>query len=210
MRIPRFLLAAALLLSGVSGRSLASSVVSTEGAVRAGQEIHVEWSSLPADVEELEVLLSLDGSLERTVRLSGELDPALGSVRLRVPNLPAENARIILRVGIDGVESELPSETAFSIVAVPAVPLPRIAYRRGEWWSETGVAPDEPPAPGLESPSESITGLEDSDVRCLPRVRYALAAPGKTTDAAFRAVLVDVPPLAAGGVLYRVEAPLRT
>lgn len=117
----------------------------TRGQVlHAGEWAEVEWTALPAGVEEFELLLSLDNGAGTTVRLTPQLDPSLGVYRWRVPNLPAEHARIRLRVGIDENEVLGPLGEPFEIVGESARPLVGLRWREGEWWT-TAVTWPRPP-----------------------------------------------------------------
>ncbi len=114
--------------------------------VRAGEWAEVEWTPLPPSVEEFELLLSLDDGARFTVRLTPQLDPAIGGYRWLVPNFPTTRARIQLRVGIDHREIEGPTGEAFEIVGKATQQLAGLRWLDGEWWSSTIAWP----APPLE------------------------------------------------------------
>jgi len=67
--------------------------------LRAGEVVEIRWEMPPGDVEEMELLLSIDDGRHFTLRISPELDPGSRRFRWRVPNLGAESARIAMRVG---------------------------------------------------------------------------------------------------------------
>jgi hypothetical protein len=181
-------------------------VEAPEGSVRGGQEVRVSWSALPAGVEELEVLVSLDGTLERTVRLTGELDPVLGSVRVRVPNLPASSARILLRVGKDGEETVLPARSRFAIDPAPEARLPAIAYRRGEWWSG---GPADLPDGGEVSPVAVVSALPHEDPLFAPRAVAAVSAPIRVAATRSPDRAPAAPAVAPRAAAPQVSSPLR-
>src|SRR5438046_691846 len=54
--------------------------------LRAGEVLELRWSELPARVEEMEILLSVDGGRRYGLRVSPECDPLTGCFRWRVPN----------------------------------------------------------------------------------------------------------------------------
>jgi hypothetical protein len=118
-----------------SGRGLAP----VPAMVHAGAVIELRWSDLPADAEELEILLSLDDGEHFAIRVSPELEAHERRFRWRVPNLPAERARLRVRVGDNhGHEWWLDPGDAFRIVEdlAPArepdfEPAP---MREGNWW----------------------------------------------------------------------------
>jgi hypothetical protein len=116
--------------------------------VRAGEWVRTRWEPLPADVDEFELLLVLDGARAPRVRLTGQLSPERESYLWRVPNLPCLSARLLLRFsrGHDEEEEAEPGE-AFSIVGTVLEPVARLSYVRGEWWVATdgGTWPARPP-----------------------------------------------------------------
>jgi hypothetical protein len=109
--------------------------------VVAGGLTHVRWSTLPPGTEEFELLLSVDGGQSYRLRLTPQLDPALGVYAWHVPNLPAPSAKLRLRVGIGGREVECTPSEAFTIVPIDTQPSALVEYRAGEWWP----APDSRP-----------------------------------------------------------------
>lgn len=114
--------------------------------LRAGEWAEVAWTPLPPAVEEFELLLSLDDGASFAVRLTPQLDPAIGGYRWLVPNFPSRRARIQLRVGIDHYEIERPAGEAFEILGETARPLSGLRWLDGEWWSTSIPWP----APPLE------------------------------------------------------------
>jgi len=109
-------------------------------AIRAGERVEVSWARVPADVEEFELLLSIDGGETFPLRLTEMLDPALVTYAWRVPNLPTRAARLRLRAGVRGHEVMLRPGPAFEICGEAGAPAGRITFRRGEWWPTEGVA----------------------------------------------------------------------
>lgn len=116
----------------VSGRILRPAA----GAVLVpGELAEIRWTALPVTVSECELLLSLDGGREFTVRLTPQLRGTTHELSWRVPNLPAPQARLRLRVGVAGHEIESAVSPAFSIVAAPMSPLASLRFAYGEWWT---------------------------------------------------------------------------
>jgi hypothetical protein len=103
-------------------------------AVVAGTTTEIRWTALPEDIDEFELLLSLDDGRSFAVRLTPQLDPAVGMYAWRVPNIPAARARLRLRVGRGGHEVEGPPGPAFAIVRDRALPESGLEHRAGEWW----------------------------------------------------------------------------
>jgi hypothetical protein len=120
-------------------------VVIEEGrpSVRAGEVVTLRWTSLPPETEEFELLLSLDGG-HRYVRLTEMQEPELGSLEYRVPNLPTSDARLRLRVGIDGKEVDLQPSAPFRILRDASGPLADITFRAGEWWTSRPISVAQP------------------------------------------------------------------
>jgi len=117
-------------------------------AVTAGQVVTLRWSGLPADVAEVEIVLSLDGGRSYHVRVSPELEAREGGYRWRVPDLPAIRARLLLRTGGGAGERAGAVSGEFRIVHASGVEGPQLGFHEGQFW--TGF--DDPPAvPGLRT-----------------------------------------------------------
>lgn len=127
--------AVALLLGGSSAGLAGEVLVSPPASVRAGGVARIEWTGLPRGVEELELLLSVDGR-DLPVRLTPQLVAGAGVFIWRVPNLPFHQARMHLRFGLDGEEIESPPSSEFEIVRAESEPPAVLTFREGEWWAE--------------------------------------------------------------------------
>lgn len=128
---------AGLLFLGLSG-SLAAQVSVAPvpfGAVRAGEVQKTEWTGLPQGVEELELLLYVEGR-PLPVRLTPQWTPRAGQLLWRVPNLPSRKARLSVRFGLDGEEVESAAGAPFEIRGGAEAPVAVLAFRDGEWWTE--------------------------------------------------------------------------
>ncbi len=118
---------------------LVSPVAGT--ALAAGSEAALEWaplapfSRLPA-AEEWEAFLSLDGGVTYPLRITPHLDQDLRRVRFRVPDLPAVDARILLRFGDERRETAVALPVHLSIAgplhSYPFLALPDRASSAGE------------------------------------------------------------------------------
>jgi hypothetical protein len=117
-------------------------VPSGAAALTSGELVDVRWDPLPADVEELELLLVVDETATASVRLSPQLAGTTSSFQWRVPNLPGENARLRLRYGRGGREVEAEPSLPFAIHLRVGQPLEAVTFHRGEWWltREAGVS----------------------------------------------------------------------
>jgi hypothetical protein len=76
-----------------------AGAVLTAGSLADARWRAPEGETLAADVDEAELVLSLDGGNTFPVRVSAELAPGSSSYRWRVPALPTGSARLALRVG---------------------------------------------------------------------------------------------------------------
>jgi hypothetical protein len=161
---------AALVLSAL-GASSAQAVASarlTAGprpgeALRAGTATILRFD-VDEEIEEMEVLLSLDGGRTFPLRVTREMSEGTHQLNWRVPNLPTTSARLALRVGTED-EGEVIRDVSpeFTILAAGTEPLEDVRPFRGEW--RAGEALTEMPftapfdAPGLGGASESIRAL---------------------------------------------------
>jgi hypothetical protein len=107
--------------------------------VTAGQAVVLRWSALPAQVEELEIVLSLDGGSSYHVRVSPELEGREREYRWCVPDLPTRHARLMLRVG--GGEGERMGAVSreFRIEHAGDAPQIELGFHEGQFW--TGIEP---------------------------------------------------------------------
>ncbi len=141
-----------LLLASVAVFALAPQVVAAPddggdifapaaGAiVRAGDVVKISWTHVPTDVDEFELLLSVDGGRTFPLRLTEMLDPELTSYSWRVPNLPTDAACLRLRVGEDDDEVMLRPGPVFELASDSKAPIGRITFQYGEWWPTEGIA----------------------------------------------------------------------
>ncbi len=116
-------------------------------ALAPGAIVEVRWQSLctarTGEVDEAEIVLSLDGGRTFPVRVSPELRPCATRFLWKVPALAAAHARLALRVG-----SEERSETEtieilsrdFRILAEPDGRVEQLRRRAAEWWTPSPPA----------------------------------------------------------------------
>ena len=103
-------------------------VLPVQGALHAGQRVELRWSGDTGEVEELEIMLTLDGPQRRTIQVTPEMDPGRGVFVWRVPELGSCTGRLRVRFEHDGQEVEgAPSAriTFFSGLAAPFEPVLR-------------------------------------------------------------------------------------
>ena len=133
----------------------------TGGVVRAGEWTEVAWPALPGNVDEFEILLSLDDGASFTIRLTPRLDPGVGAYRWLVPNLPSTRARLQLRVGIDHHEIEGPLGAPFEIRGERTLAVASVRWFEGEWWLASHVWPVSPLEPRYASFSQTVPARLD-------------------------------------------------
>jgi hypothetical protein len=86
-------------------------------SLRGGQTAVVAWDAdaLPAEAEEWEAFLSIDGGRHYAVRITPHLDIDIRRATWTVPNITAGDARILLRFGDERHESEIEVPLSFAI-----------------------------------------------------------------------------------------------
>ena len=167
----------------------AAASLGVPAVVTAGQWVVLRWSDLPADVEESEIVLSLDGGRSYHVRVSPELEAREGEYRWCVPDLPTTRARLMLRIGGEGGERAGALSREFRIVHAEGAPRPELGFHEGQFWTgleplggrgDPGIAQDTPRfgeladgAPGLP-PEPTLRATSPDPVRA-PGVRAATA-----------------------------------
>jgi hypothetical protein len=142
--------------------------LSCPGNVRAGEIVELRWSAPSADIEELEIMLSLDGGRTYDVRVSPELDPRANVWRWRVPNLPTSDARLRLRLGTRRGEREGMPTRAFTILAASDRPIERRQVHEGRWWDGPDAFERVAPLASLGAPGESLQSSAQERAAALP------------------------------------------
>ena len=105
----------------------------------SGTSVEIRWSPLPDDVEEMELLLTIDELNAVSIRVTPQIDPQAGSFLWDVPRIAVTKARLQIRYGRDGQETDgRPGET-FSISVSPCLGMAPLLHRDGELW----IAPDD-------------------------------------------------------------------
>jgi hypothetical protein len=139
--VPIFLAAVAVRPVGAT----ASLFVHPTGGdvVVSGQLVEVRWQALDDDVDEMELLLLIGDRDPLSLRLTRQIDGSSRSILWRVPNLPVSRARLRLRWGRDGVETEGEPSEPFTILLARTAPFESLRFRDGEWWVCRGSIVDE-------------------------------------------------------------------
>jgi hypothetical protein len=122
-RLRRLLLTLAILALASFARADSPRLLSpAEGAtLRGGSQAELHWSAaeLPAETEEWEAFLSIDGGKYYGFRVTPHLDIDRRQFTFTVPNVDTRNARILLRTGDEEHETGFEIPGSFSIERDP-------------------------------------------------------------------------------------------
>jgi hypothetical protein len=109
-----------------------------EGAsLHEGETVQIRWSGVPADAEEIELLLSVDGGETFSLRLTDELESTSGSFLWRVPGLLTDTASLAIRVGAHGEEIVSAPGPLFRLSHGPSTPAVLLRWKAGEIWVDS-------------------------------------------------------------------------
>ena len=114
----------------------------------------------------MELLLSIDGLDGASIRLTPQIDPQAGSFQWDVPRIAVTAARLWIRYGRDGRETDSEPGEPFSILVSPCFGMAPLLHRDGELW----IAPDDclpSSACGLFGPA-TVESRDGSDRPALP------------------------------------------
>jgi hypothetical protein len=181
----RLLLLAALALAQAPATALAASgpALAWPGPeVAAGQVVELSWGELPAGIDELEILLSLDDGRSFPIRVTPELDAHERSFRWRVPNLPAGRARLRMRLGSERAEIEGGPGEPFRIVESAAPSASGPLFHEGGFW--TGLDTCRPRAPDTFAPGARLQAADAGGGIAETPPRYAVEPPAPDAAAA--------------------------
>lgn len=125
------LAAIAIALLVAAPAAAAPRLVGIPGHVRGGTELRIRWTGLGPEADEAELELSLAGG--RWVRISPELDAREGGFTWRVPSGLTGPARLRLRSGGEGFETEASVSMPFVLESDAAANAPDAGV--GDGWS---------------------------------------------------------------------------
>ncbi len=173
-------LAAAFGIAGASPSAQAREAFVSPGAGEAlapGAIVDVRWASLcdaPRDreIDEAEIVLSLDGGRTFPIRVSPELKSCATHFLWKVPALPAAHARLALRAGADerdGTETIEILSQDFRILSDPDGRVEQLRRRAAELFT-----PSDP----------SLLTAEDLLEHTMSAARDRIALPASQFDAA--------------------------
>jgi hypothetical protein len=176
----------ALACSAASARANGSPIPTprliASGSVHAGQVLDIRWNTVPADVDEIELVLSVDGGRHYPIRISAELSGHENSFQWRVPNLGVREARLRLRAHHHGREIESGPGNEFAIIADPTRAAELGLVHEGGWWD--GFDAIDGDAHGLTGSLPAFRNRDgSSDTEAPPRDRL-LDTPADPTPAA--------------------------
>jgi hypothetical protein len=138
-------LAAALAALAPASRALAGDGFLSPGSgesLAPGSIVELRWTSLCSaapgrDIDEAEIVLSLDGGKTFPIRVTPDLNPCTARYLWKVPALPAAHARLALRAGADerdATESIEVLSADFRILPDPDGRVEQLRRRAAEWW----------------------------------------------------------------------------
>lgn len=189
VRAPWSLLAALGLVAATAGVSRAAgdewARLRVPATLRAGETVVLSLGRAPEGIDELEILLSVDGGRTFPVRVSRELGPEARRVVWRVPNLPAVAALMRVRYRLHGRELDGPAGGAFAILGAAGRSQELDLFHEGNWWE--GFEAHRPVAPA------SLAGDDVPSLEAGAGSRAALIPP----DAAVPAPPAEHPQSAA-------------
>lgn len=119
--------------------------------IASGESVVVRWSAID-DVEEMELMLSVDGGRSFPLRVSPELEGRDRRYVWRVPHVGARDARLRLRARIRGREVDGPPSASFAITLDPTRPAHPWFFTTSAGWTvpqprsldRCGLAPPAP------------------------------------------------------------------
>jgi hypothetical protein len=119
----------------------------------AGSRVEVRWSRLPSRVEEMELLVSVDGG--HAFARVADVEPSDHSYSWVVPSLPAEHAVLAIRGRVNGQETLVAETGSFRIERDDARALHPLSYRGGELWTDAGGSAAPAPSDGVADPGHA-------------------------------------------------------
>jgi hypothetical protein len=134
--------------------------IDVPATVSAGEVVELRWQGIPGEIDEMELLLSLDGGCTYPVRVTPELEGHSLTFRWSVPDLPTGSAQLLLRVG-DGEGERLGARSrTFRILHVAGAPSPDLGFHEGSLW--TGAEPAAGAGPSSIAPADQgyASGME--------------------------------------------------
>lgn len=173
--------------------------------LHGGELMEIRWSSVPPEADEVELLLSVDGGQHFSLRLTEELDADSRSFRWRVPNLIADGATLVLRMGIHGREIESAPGPLFSLRPEPSPVMAMLQWRSEEIWVDS----DEESGRDLNEESLPPASLCDQpdQLTAFPREAGAFLCPA-TFDPRPALVAREIPSRSAGPAAGPAALPL--
>jgi len=154
------------------------------GVLFAGQRVELHWRGDTGDIEEMELLLEIDGAHRRTVQISPELDPGRGVYVWRVPELGrGERAHLVVRYDRDGREIEGRASRQLRILSQRDRPVPPalLPEKVPDGPLARGAAADG--RPGSRSGESDESGALRSALRDAARTRSLAADPSLASPA---------------------------
>jgi hypothetical protein len=163
-------------------RTLPVPRLAIAGPVRGGDVVEIRWDDAGREVDELEVLLSVDDGRHFPLRVSPELHGRETRFLWRVPNLAAHQARLRIRAHLRGREVESAPGEAFELLVEPSRPADLVQSHEGSWWEGLEAPLAGPAAWGDGAPS--LARLTHDEAAAVPRRTVAFVTPRLTSERA--------------------------
>jgi hypothetical protein len=135
--------------------------------LRAGSEHVVSWAPVSAEsggIEEMELILSLDGGATYPLRVTRKLSKTAREFTWRIPNIPTGHAHLALRTGsLARGEAVVLVSAEFSIEAEPTARLEDLGPFRGEFRvgdAAVGAPPVALPDPDLGASPDAMSNSD--------------------------------------------------
>jgi hypothetical protein len=164
-----------------------------------GSIVEVHWTSLcddlrHRDLDEAEIVLSLDGGRTFPIRVSPELSSSSTRFLWTVPSLPAAHARLAIRAGDDERDATETLEIVsadFRILPDPDGRVEQLRRRAAEWWtpSATPVATAEDLLEHSMSPAHPLVVTPFA----LPEASMAPEGPGSVRPEPAASAAMSIP-----------------
>jgi hypothetical protein len=150
--------------------------------LRAGQVVEIRFQGVPDEIDEVELLLVSGRNRRLVLRLTESLEPAAGSFDWTVPALSMPDARLVLRMGLNGREVESEPSGVFAIESFGSAATASLSLRNGELWVGDGDHPDRDiddslPGGALNPDPARVTAWSSTSPLSLPRLDPDLPAP---------------------------------
>ena len=194
----------------VAGAESAPRLLTLESLVaRAGETVELRWTLPGPGIDELEILLSMDGGRRFPLRVSPEIDARTGRYLWHVPRGLSGQARLRVRYNLQGQETFGEPTAAFAILSVAAREAPEAAVHEGDWWSGARTLDAPGSAAAFLSPFQRLSSGADLPPTGIVARGAALSEPSRRHTRPERTMSGEVAATLQLGVTAPRFTPLR-